>query len=426
MIVGSIGIAIFLALVFLGLPIAMGLLLVSICGILYLNGFWQTLASSAPMFYNYIGKYEFSVVPMFVLMGQIGFHSGLLTEVFEVARKWFGRLPGGLAVAVVIAQAIFGACSGSTVAACVVIGKASIPVMRRTGYPPELYTGVVAGSGTLAALIPPSLIMCIYGLIVDQSIGKLLIGGILPGILSAIIFAGLIMYQGRHLPKDPVRYSFKEKILALRYLWVVIVLVLAIIGGIYGGIATPTEAGALGAFVIFLMGLITRGLSLSKIWESIRSTIVTCGMIMIIVVAAVLFAKFLTLSGFSHEMAGWVSAQTVPRIFIFLMVVGVYLILGCFVGAAGMMVMTLPMFYPLMINLGYDPIWFGIIVVILCEMAFLTPPVGVNLYATRSVAEDVPLNTIIRGIIPFLFRDLIVIAVLYMFPQIATILPSLM
>lgn len=426
MIIGSFGIIILLILVVIGMPVAFALLLVSIFGLLYLIGLEPTLVSSGPMFYNYISKYEFSVVPMFVLMGQIGYQSGLLTEVFEVARKWMGRLPGGLAVSVVMAQVVFGACSGSTVAACVVVGKASIPVMKKAGYPDKLSTGVVASAGTLAALIPPSLLIVVYGLIVDQSIGKLLIAGIIPGILSAIMYITLILWQGRKLPKDDLRFSFKEKLFALRHLWVVLALMLAIIGGIYGGIATPTEAGAFGAFVMFLLSLVTKNLTWWRMWESIRSTIVTTGMLLIIVVGAVLFARFLTLSGFSHAVTDWVSSLIVPRIFIFMLVVALYLLLGCFVGAAGMMVMTLPMIFPLMVNLGYDPIWFGIIVVILCEVALCTPPVGVNLYATRNVAPDVPLTTIMRGVIPFLCRDIMVIVILYIFPGIVTFLPNLM
>ncbi len=426
MIIGCVIIVILLILVCVGMPVAFAMLLVSLSALLFLLGLDQTLAISATMFYNTMAQYEFSVIAMFVLLGNIGFYSGLFTEVFEVARKWFGRLPAGLAVSVVIAQAIFGACSGSSVAACVVVGKAAIPVMRKMKYPDELATGVVAASGTLAVLIPPSVTMCLYGVIVDESIGKLLVAGFLPGILNALIYIVMIMVQCRHLQRDPERFTFREKLFALRYLWVVIALVLALTGGIYFGLCTPTEGGAFGAFVIFLLALVAKRVNGKMLWQSIRSTILTAGMILIIVAGAVLFSRTLTVCGFSQGLTDWVASVQLSKHLVFVIVFFVYLLLGCFVGSTGMMVMTLPTFYPLMISMGYDSIWFGIIVIVMCEMAFCTPPVGINLYATKDVAGDVPLSVIIRGVIPFLVRDVMCLAVLYAFPQIATFLPSKM
>jgi C4-dicarboxylate transporter, DctM subunit len=423
---GLISIVVLLGLVCAGFPVGLALFFVATAGLQYLVGVDRLLAISGPMFYNYIAKYEFSVIVMFTLLGHIGAQSGLFTQLFDVARKWFGRLPAGLAVSVVIAQTIFGACSGSSVAACIVIGKSSLPAMRKMGYPDELSTGVIAGSGTLAVLIPPSVTMCIYGLLVDESIGKLLIGGFLPGFLSAAVFITLIMIQSRHVPRDPTRYSFREKLYALRYLWVVVLLVLALIGGMYSGICTPTEGGAFGTFVMFLLALVAGKVNKKMLWESVRATISTTGMILIIIVAAVLYARFLTLCGFSAWITDWIKDAQVSPLVVFLFIVVVYLILGCFVGSTGMMVMTLPTFYPVMMSLGFDPIWFGIIVVIMCEMAFLTPPVGINLYATKSLADDIPLSVVIRGTTPFVFRDLLIVAILYVFPQVATFLPGRM
>lgn len=427
MITGSVAILIFLVLVCVGLPIALGLLGTGLAGLLLLIGLEPTLASSAPMFYNYISKYEFSVIPMFILMGNIGFYSGLFGDIFEVARKWVGGLPAGLAVGVVLAQCLFGACSGSSVAACVVIGKAAYPVMKKAGYPDSLATGVIAGSGDLAMLIPPSITMCIYGLLVDQSIGKLLIGGILPGLLTGAIYSViLIFWTGRTVPRDNTVFSFKEKVYALRYLWIVLVLVMAIMGGIYGGVCTPTEAGAFGVFAMFLVALVARRLNREMMWKSVRSTIVSTGMILIIIVGAVLFARFLTLSGFSRGISEWVANVRAPDIVIFSIMVVIYLFLGCFVGSTGMMVMTLPTFFPVAMSLGWDPIWFGIEVVVLCECAVQTPPVGVNLYATQSIAPGVPITTIMRGTLPFVYRDIAIVWIIYFFPQIATFLPNLM
>jgi tripartite ATP-independent transporter DctM subunit len=426
MVIGTIGIILMLLLVFLGMPIAWALMSISLAGIVYLIGLDQTLAASAPMYFNFLAKYEFSVIPMFVLMGSIGYNCGFLGEIFEVARKWFGRLPGGLAVSVVVAQTIFGACSGSSVAACVVIGKASIPIMRKTGYPDHFATGVVAGTGGLAVLIPPSVAMCIYGSLVDQSIGKMLVGGILPGLLSAFVFAVVIIWQGRKIPKDQAKYSWKEKFYAIRHLWLVVVLVMSVLGSIYGGISTATEAAACGAFAMFSIGVVTKTISKKALIESLRDTVKTTGMILIIILAAVLTARFLTLSGMSHGIVEWIAQAQVPRFVIFMLIVCVYLFLGCFVGGTGMMVMTLPVFFPIMMNLGYDPIWFGIIVVVMCEVAYITPPVGVNLYAVKSVAPDVPIGQIIRGAMPYVTRDLFVTFILYLFPQIVTFLPNMM
>jgi tripartite ATP-independent transporter DctM subunit len=404
----------------------MGLFTVGMTGVLYLVGFDQALAATAPTLYNYVAKYSFSVIPMFVLMGQLGAHSGLFSEVFEVARKWTGRLSAGLAVSTVGAQTIFAAASGSGPAACVVIGKVAFPAMRKMNYPDELSTGVIAGSGTLAALIPPSVAICVYGVIVDESVGKLLIGGILPGLLTAGIYVTLLMIQARHVPRDTVKYSWREKFYAIRYLWVVGVLIIAIMGGIYAGICTPTEGGAFGAFVVFIMALLSGNLSKHVLWQSIRSTVITTGMLFFLLVSVMAFSRFLTLSGFSHSLTGWVASTDLPRIFIFLMVSAVYLALGCFVGGVGMQVMTLPLFYPMMMNLGYDSVWFGIVTVMFIELAMETPPVGVNLFATKSIAEGVSITTIMRGVVPFIVRDLIAITLIYIFPQIVTFLPSLM
>jgi len=425
--IGITGIVIFLLLVGIGIPIALSLLLVSTGGLLYLVGLSQTLAVTAPTFYHYISKYEFSVIPMFILMGNLGFYSGLFEDVFDVARKWFGRLPAGLAVSVVTAQVLFGACSGSSVAACVVIGKTAYPSMKKAGYPDELSTGVIAGSGDLSMLIPPSITMCIYGLLVDQPIDRLLIGGILPGLLTAAIYSAiLIIWTGRKVPKDPTQFSLREKVLALRHLWVVGVIIIAIMGGIYEGVCTATEAGAFGAFAVFVLCLVTRRLSWDMIWQSVRSTIITSGMIFIIIIAAVLFARFLTLSGFSRGITEWTKDLGASPIVLFTIIVGIYFFLGCFVGSTGMMVMTLPTLYPVAMAAGFDPIWFGIEVVMLCECAVQTPPVGVNLYATQSIAPDVPLSTIMRGVFPFVLRDIAIIWIIYFIPQIATFLPNLM
>jgi len=426
MIIGSIGIWVHLLLVLIGLPVGMALFSVGLFGILWLVGPIQGIAATAPSLYNYVAKYSFSVIPMFIFMGQLGYHSGLFSEIFEVARKWTGRLPAGLAVSTVGAQTLFAAASGSSPAACVVIGQVALPTMRKMKYPDELSTGVIAGSGTLAALIPPSVAICVYGLIVGESIGKLLIGGILPGIMTAGIYVTMIMFQARHVPQDTARYTWKEKCYAIRHLWVVGALIIAIIGGIYAGVCTPSEGGAFGAFVVFMLVLLTRKLNWSVLRQAVSASISTIGMLLFMLVSVVVFTRFTTLCGFSHALTEWVINLDVPRIIIFLFIAATYIVLGCFVGAIGMMMMTLPLFHPLMMQLGYDPIWFGIVTVMFIEVAMETPPVGINLFATKSVSDDIELSTVMRGVVPFIFRDLLAITIIYIFPQIVTFLPSLM
>jgi len=423
---GVIGICLFLLLVVLGVPIALALLAVGFGGLVCLVGFEGATGMTGGVLINYIANYTWAVIPMFVFMGQLGYHTGLLTDIFKVAREWLGRLPGGLAISVEVADSIFAACSGSSISACVVVGQASIPLMRQSGYSDAMATGVVAAGGTIAALIPPSIAICIYGLIVEESIGKLLIAGIIPGIVTAIIYIIFILIRCRKVPKLEERTTWKSRFYSIRYLWIVVVIIIAIMGGIYNGICTPTEGGAVGAFVVFALALATRRMNWNTLWQSLRSTALTTGMILIIIVGAMVLSRFLVLSGFSAAFNTTIAGLGWPTLGMFMIITAVYFILGCFVGGTAMLVMTLPIFYPLMMHLGFDSLWFGIICVKYIEMAVITPPVGVNLYAVKSIAPDIPLSTITRGAAQFLAMDLLTIMVYYFFPQIVLFLPSLM
>lgn len=426
MLLGIVALLVFLALVFLGAPIAFSLFLTSCLGVFYLVGWNPMIGMGGGLFFRYIGDFTFSVIPLFVLMGHLAYQTGLLEDLFDMSRQWLGRLPGGLAIGVVAANTIFGACSGSSIAACTVIGKSSIPVMRKAGYSDEMSSGVVAAAGTLASIIPPSTAICIYGLLVDESIGKLLIAGILPGLLTALLYVVVIIALSRRMPIVHESVTWRTRLFALRHLWVMVVLVAAIMGSIYTGICTPTEAAAVGALVVFLLALVTRRLDWHKFWASLRATVKTTGQILIILVAAVFFARFLTLSGFGKGLTDFVTTAQLNPLVVFIGITLVYFLLGCFVGGTGMMVMTLPIFYPLMMGLGFNSLWFGIIVVVYVEMAVITPPVAVNLFAVRSIAPEIPMTSIIRGIIPYLFAQGAVMVLLYIFPQIVTFLPSLM
>jgi tripartite ATP-independent transporter DctM subunit len=426
MIVGVIGIVAVLILVFAGVPIAFSLLTAAFLGFIYLSGWNVTVHSVGTHYFAFTNSYDLGVLLMFFFMGHLGYYSGVMESIFDAARRWLGRVKGGIALSVVAASTAYAACSGSSVASCLIIGKSAIPTMRKAGYSDALATGVVAASGTLASIIPPSALIVVYALLVDQSIGKLLIAAILPGFLTAAVYAITGLSMSRNVQIDPQRFTWKEKIYSIRYLWVIFVCIFAIMGCMYLGICTPTEGGAIGAFVTFVMGLVARKMDWKIFKQSVKSTATSGGTILVILVASVFFSRFLTLSGFSNDISNLLASAHFPALGLFIILSIAWLALGCIVDAVSMLVMTMPIMYPIMMGLGFDPIWFGIIAVKYCEIAVLTPPVAVNLFALKSVAPNIPMSTIIKGVIPFIGSEIVVVAVLYAFPQIATWLPSMM
>jgi len=373
-----------------------------------------------------VAHYSLSVIPLFIIMGYYAFYAGLTDDIFFTARQWVGHLPGGLAIASVFGCAGFAACTGASTASAAIMGRVAIPEMRKYGYHPRLAAGVVAASGTLASLIPPSVILVIYGIITEQSIGALLIGGFIPGVISAIIYAGMIYTRVKISPelgKLQPKASWKEKLYALKGTWGVLVLIFLIIGGIYSGVFTPTEAGGAGAFSAFLMALFMRRLTLERLKESLLETGRTTIMIFSIIVGVLIFVRFLALTGLPATFAEFVLELSLPRIVVILLIMSIYIFLGMFLDAIGMMMLTLPIVFPAVVALGYDPIWFGIIIVKMCEICLITPPVGLNCYIVRSVAPDIPLEEVFRGIIPFVAMDVLTVALFIAFPGIITFLP---
>jgi len=426
--IGFLAIVALFTLMAIGIPIAFSLIIPSFIGFLFLFGWNSTLSNMSSILGNFVSNYTMSVIPIFIFMGQLAHQTGLLQEVYGVSRKWFGRMPGGLAISTVFANGIFAACSGSSLAACVVIGKSAIPEMKNSGYPEDLTYGVVAAAGTLAALIPPSITMCIYGLLVDESISQLFIGGILPGALSVLLYSSFIFVRTWKYKSTLIteKVPFRDKLFGLKHLWVVILLLVAIIFSIYFGWATPTEAGAVGAIVVFLLSIFTRKLTFQIFKESVYSTIETSSMILFIICAAAFFGRLLVLTGTTGYIVESILTVQASKYVIFLMIGLIYLLLGCFLSATGMMVISLPIFYPIMMNLGFDPVWFGIIVVIFVEMALITPPVGMNIYAVSNIAKEVPVMIIIKGACKFLSMDILTVIILTIFPDIVTFLPKLM
>jgi tripartite ATP-independent transporter DctM subunit len=369
------------------------------------------------------------VIPLFIIMGYFAYYAGLTRDVFFTARQWFGHLTGGLAIATTYGCAGFAACTGSSPATAAVMGKMAIPEMIKYGYHPRLAAGAVAAGGTLAILIPPSVPLVIYGIITEQSVGILLIAGILPGILTAIVYALMLQVRVKlnpSLARPLPAVSWSKRFISLKFTWGMLTIVLLILIGIYSGIFTPTEAGGAGATATFLMALALRRLSWAEFKEALLDTGRATVMIFSIIVGVLIFVRFLAITGLTGAFSETVLALEVPSIVILIGVLTIFVFLGMFLELIGMMLLALPIIYPAIMALGFDPIWFGIIVVKMGEICLITPPVGLNVYVVHSVAPDISIHEIFRGIVPFLIMEFFVLIILIVFPQIILFLPSLM
>jgi tripartite ATP-independent transporter DctM subunit len=370
-------------------------------------------------------NYALSVLPMFILIGFVAYHAGLTHALFNAARAWFGWVPGGLAVATVFATAGFAAVSGASTATAAVFTRVAIPHMLENGYDRRLSAGVVAAGGTLASLIPPSAILVVYALIVEQSVGALLLAGFIPGVVSAIIYAALIIGQcilrpelGRPVKSPPIAARLKT----LPPILPVLAVVGIIFYSMYSGKATPTEAGALGAFVVFVIALF-HGMRWNSIQEALLETAKLTVMIFSLIWGVLIFVRFLGFAGLPVAFAEWLVNLPLPPLAIMVMILLGYTVLGMFMDAIGMLLLTLPVVYPAVIALGYDPIWFGIVVVKMCEVCLITPPVGLNCYVVHAVRPDIPLGDVFRGIGPFFGADVATLALFIAFPELILWLP---
>jgi len=429
LIIGLIGLAFMFVLVLLGMRIAFATALVGFAGLWILQDMGIAAKTVGFLPHGIVAHYSLSVIPLFIIMGYYAFYAGLTDDIFFTARQWIGHLPGGLAIATVFGCAGFAACTGASTASAAIMGKVAIPEMRKYGYHPRLAAGVVAASGTLATLIPPSIGLVIYGIITEQSIGALLIAGFIPGVASAAIYAAMIYARVKLNPdlgKTQPKASWRDRVYSLKGTWGILVLIFLIIGGIYSGVFTPTEAGAAGAFGAFIMALAMRRLTLEKLKESLLETGRTTIMIFSIIVGVLIFVRFLALSGLPSTFSEFVLTLPLPRLVVLFLIMSVYVFLGMFLDALGMMMLTLPIVFPAIVGLGFDPIWFGIILIKMCEICMITPPVGLNVYVVRSVAPDIQLEEIFRGIFPFVAMDMVTVFLFVIFPQIITYLPSRM
>jgi tripartite ATP-independent transporter DctM subunit len=427
---GFVGFAVIVLLIGLRVPVGLALGVVALVGLVLIAGVDIALSMLRILPYDFVANWDLSAIPMFLLMGSIAHRAGMTAHLFEAARLWFSRLPGGLAVATNFACAGFAAASGSSLATAMAIGRITIPEMRRHGYDPGLATGVVACAGTLGILIPPSIIMVIYGIFVEVSVGALFIAGILPGLLTAFIYAGQIVLRctlnPELAPMVSERPTWAEKFASLREVWPLPLLIAGVLGGIYTGLATPTEAGALGAFLAIVIALLQRKLSLKSFLDAAREAIVSTASIFFVAIGAVLLTRFMALSGVPIFLADVIRASSLDPLWLVIGTGIIYLILGMFLDPLGMMLLTLPVFLPMFKAAGIDLIWFGILLVKYIEIGLITPPVGLNVYGIKVMVPDLPLEVLFRGAMWFLLSEAIIVGLLIAFPQITLWLPSLM
>ncbi len=425
--VGILGIGFLFVFFALGMPIGFVMALVGFAGYAYLVGLHGALTNLGLAFYSTATTYTLSVIPLFVLMGQFAAYSGLSRDIYYTIYKWIGHLRGGLAIATIGGCAGFAAISGSSLATAATMGTVALPEMKRYRYDTGLATGTVAAGGTLGILIPPSVTFIVYAMLAEQSVGKLFIAGILPGLLLAGLFSLVIYVQScispQFGPPGP-KSTLNERINALKGIWGVAVLFVVVMGGIYAGVFTPTEAGGVGAFGAFIFALFKKQLTR----ESLANSLVEAGritaMIFVIIIGAYIFGYFLSVTRIPSELAEFVSGLQVSRYLVMLVLVVLYIILGMFMEGFAILVLTIPVIFPLITSLGFDAIWFGVIIVILMEMAMITPPVGINVFVIKGIAEDVPMYTIFRGIVPFWLSMAVCIFILTVFPSIALFLPN--
>lgn len=427
--IGIIGVIFLVILLFSEMPVGFAMALAGFVGFSYVCGLNAGLNLLPRDVFDVFSSYHLTVLPLFVLMGQISFVSGISRRLFDSANVLMGSRRGGLAIAAVAACAGFSAISGSTSATAATMATVALPEMKRYKYDMGLATGTLAAAGSLGILIPPSAIFIVYGILTEQSIGKLFAAGVFPGLLLSLLFVMAIYFQVLRnpslAPAGP-KTSLKQKIRSLAGVTETVAIFVMVMGGIFFGIFTPTEAGAAGAFLCLMLAMLRRQLT----WEGLKTSLIdttriSC-MVLVIVSGAVIFGHFMAVTRVPYDLANWVAGLPVPKHAIMSLIIFVYLLGGCFMDALGMVILTIPIFFPVAQTLGFDPIWFGVVIVLITEMGVITPPVGINVYVVYGIAEDVPLGTIFRGVLPMLIALIVCSLVILFFPQIALFLPSLM
>lgn len=427
--VALFGFGAMLALMLIRVPIGVCLGAVAIGGFAYLNGWWPALGLLVHSPIRTVTDFNFSVIPMFILMGVLVSRSGMSRELFRAAAAWFGHLPGGMAVATVFASGGFAAINGSAIANATTMATVALPEMRRHGYHPGLSMGVIAAGGTLGPLIPPSVLFVLYGILVDENISRLFIAGILPGVLAMALYCIAIQavywYRPALLPRGTLA-SWSERWTSVREIWATLLLFAMVIGGLYGGFVTVVEAASLGVMGALFIGVVRGRLPLKEIMGSLVEALRTSAAIFMLIIGVFLFQYFLAVTQTSQQVAQWLSGlQFAPITIIVFIVIG-YLIAGTFIDEVATMLLTVPILHPVVVQLGFDPVWFGVLVVTTATVGMIAPPVGIICFILNSMVREISLMTIYRGVLPFVAADLVRLALLVAFPAITLFLPRTM
>ncbi|RLC03167.1 MAG: C4-dicarboxylate ABC transporter permease [Deltaproteobacteria bacterium] len=432
--IGIIGIAIMILMFLTRMPVAFVMAVVGFVGFSIMITPHAGLVLLSRNVYEVFGSYDLTTIPLFILMGQLGFNSGISKRLYDVGYKFLGSTRGGLAMATVSACTAFGAVCGSSPATAATMATVGLPEMKRYNYDDELATGSVASGGGIGMIMPPSVVLIIYGILTEQSIGQLFVAGIFPALLVTLLFIIAIYIRCRINPEQGPcgeKFTWTQKFKALMGLGETLAVFTLVIGGIFIGLFTPTEAAAIGAFGILVIAIIRKQISWAGFVKSLLETLRTSCMVMMLIAGAVIFGKFLAVTRIPFEIAGWVAELQMAPFLVMAVVIMIYFIGGCFMDALAFVTLTVPIFFPVVMELGYDPIWFGIIIVMVTEMGVITPPVGINVYVVYGVAknvleQEIPLEKIFKGILPFLIAVIVGVIILIIFPKIILFLPQLM
>jgi len=431
MIEGLVALAAMLVLCFLRLPIAFAMAVTGLVGYAYMRDWNWTVAFAAVQtnVYETGRNYTLSVVPLFLLMGIFVARAGIAEQLFRAAYAFIGHLRGGLAMATVIACAGFGSICGSSIATAATMAKVAYPSMKRFGYSDTLSAGSIAAGGTLGIMIPPSTLMVIYGVFTETNIGKMFAAGILPGLLGAILLCGAVQWACWRDPKagpPGERASWRERWVSLAGIWPVAVLFLFVIGGIYGGLFTATEGAGMGAFGAMVFALWRRALTWKTLYQSLVDSGRTTAMLFLILIGALIFADFINITSMPADLKDFVQRFELNPVLVVATIMLIYIVLGTAMEELSMVLLTLPVFFPLIVSLGFDPVWYGVLVVTIVEIGLISPPVGMNLFVLSTLLPQVQTTTVFRGVLPFIGADIVRLALLILFPSIALWLPSLM